>query len=358
MDIFYSPNNNNKLNVNTHQAPVTDTRARFRNTLSTQQDWFDIWLRHFASSAAGIWTTEGEQKPAIPYTLKELPAFGFRLPVATGAVNSHTPRYDLLGKLDSPQDHLKKMMKDLGVAMLHFPYLSPHSALLTATRDGIPGLLTKLEACETAPYIETAGDWDTYWASRGKSRREWGRRERKLMNKDNVRFTCLRDWTEIAPIFHDILEIEATGWKGREGSAIIQNDETLGFYTELARHWAEDDMLRLFLLYEDDTPIAFELDAEYNGILHCFKHGYVESYAKSGPGQVLRMQVLRWAFANEAVCIFDMFGPDTEAKRKWATDAEELLTLRIFQPSPRGWLAWLRFSFAPRLKARFSTRTG
>jgi len=69
------------------------------------------------------------------------------------------------------------------------------------------------------------------------------------------------------------------------------------------------------------------------------------------------MQIPRWAFANETLQIFDMFGPDTEAKRKWATGAEELLSLRIFQPTPLGMLAWLRYAIAPRVKARFSTKS-
>ena len=264
--------------MNKHQTPSTGACALFSHTLSAQQDWFDIWMKHFGTSEPRIWAADPEQTLAIPYIHKKLPIFGIPVPIAMGAVNAHTPRFDLLGKMDSPRDCLKKMMKELGVAMLYFSYLSPKSTLLTAAGNGIPGLLTHLESCETAPYIETTGDWKTYWANRGKSRRE-----RKLMNKENIRFTCLRDWHEIAPVFNDILAIEASGWKGREGSAIIQHEDTLGFYTELAHHWEEKGVLRLFLLYEDDIPIAFELDAEYNGILHCFKHGYLESHAKTGP---------------------------------------------------------------------------
>jgi len=330
----------------------------FKSTLSNTDYWFDIWLENFGKeSEARIWQPDtGDQRPRIPYVRKTLSAAGIPVPAASGAVNAHTPRYDILGNAESLSTSLQEMMNDLGVAMLQFPYLSPVSQLASRIREDSSGLLVHFEHCETAPYVATTGDWDAYWAGRGKSRREWGRRERKLMNREDTQFTCLTEWQDIAPIWNTILEIEASGWKGRAGSAIIQHRNTLNFYTTLAKHWAEAGCLRLFLLYDEGIPIAFELDAEFNGILHCFKHGYLESHAKAGPGQVLRIQILRWAFANEQVKIFDMFGPDTEAKRKWATHSEDLLTLKVFRPSPLGILAWSRFSLAPRIKAKIKGR--
>ena len=337
----------------------------FKNTLSTTSRWFEIWLDSFGKEMnSGTWHDSGNasgdspegdsQAPHIPYSRKAFSVLGMPIPAALGAVDSHTPRFDIQGDLNTPAASLQKMMNELGVVMLQFPYLSPVSELASKVNTNTPGLLVHVEPCETAPYTATTGDWDEFWTGLGKSRRELGRRERKFMGKEDARFTLLTDWQEIEPIFREVLEIEASGWKGREGSAIVQDENTLKFYTSLAKHWAEAGYLRLFLLYEGDTPVAFELDAEFNGILHCFKHGYLDSYSKQGPGQVLRVLILRWAFENEAVKVFDMFGPDSDAKRKWATGSEELVTLKIFKRSPLGMLAWLRFSLAPRLKAKVS----
>lgn len=334
-------------------------KSRFRDTLSTHPRWFEIWLKHFSTqNESGIWQARDKSSDIrFPY-IRKTPSIGrCTIPMASAAVNSHTPRYDVLGD-DLPADLgpcLQEMMHELGVTMLQFPYLSPMSRLLTCVDDRRNGVLIHLESCETAPYACTTGDWEAYWAARGKSRREWGRRERKFMNRPGARFVCLTQWDEIAPLWRNILQIEASGWKGRSGTAIIQHDNTLNFYTELAQWWAAEGLLRLFLLYDDTTPVAFELDAEYNGILHCFKHGYLESHAKQGPGQVLRIQILRWAFDRPDVFIFDMFGPDTEAKRKWATHDEELMTLKVFSHSPKGYLAWARYSLGPRLKQRISS---
>jgi hypothetical protein len=79
----------------------------------------------------------------------------------------------------------------------------------------------------------------------------------------------------------------------------------------------------------------------------------LESYAKQGVGQVLRTRILRQAFDNPKIEIFDMFGPETPAKNKWATHSEELFVLRIFKKSPFGILAWFRYHIAPRIKRKF-----
>lgn len=329
-------------------------QSLFKSTLSTDRRWFETWLRHFgAPGQSGFWRTgHGGALVEIPYVLETLYIGGFPLRCARGAVNAHTPRYDILGTLGTPAEVLTSMMDDLGAAMLRFPYLSPESELLHKTQANPGSLLIDIGHCERAPYIDTASNWDEYWSSRGKSRLEWARKERKLLGNDDTKVVCLTQWDAIEPIFTDILEIEASGWKGQQGSAIVQDRNLLTFYTELSRYWAEQGWLRLFILYAGALPVAFELDAEFNGILHIFKHGYLESWAKSGPGQVLRMQVLRSAFENDGVQLADMFGPSTDFKGKWATHDEELQTLTVYRKSPAGLLAWCRYAAAPRLKAR------
>lgn len=82
--------------------------------------------------------------------------------------------------------------------------------------------------------------------------------------------------------------------------------------------------------------------------------GYLESAAKLSLGQVLRIQVLRWAFAQ----LFDMINPATEFKLKGATGVEDIYSLRIFRRSPGGLLAWSRYVAAPGLKAKMSHVAG
>ncbi|HKO87463.1 MAG TPA: GNAT family N-acetyltransferase [Burkholderiales bacterium] len=324
---------------------MTNSRDDF---ISTSPQWFTAWLKYFGGPAGQLWQdTQSGDRAAIAIQ-RERATIG-PIPIAIGraAANSHTPRFDALGKLDDASS-VERLMRDMNVAMLSFPYLSAQSQLLRAVQAS--ALLHQVEFCEAAPFIDCRGSWDDYWQSRGKSRTEWGRRERRLMEDQKARCAMLTQWDEIEPIFEQILAIEASGWKGQEGSAIVQSPQTLGFYKEMARYWSEAGALRLFVLYIGEQAAAFELNAEYRGVLNCIKHGYDEALAKQGPGQVLRMQVLKWAFAQPQIKTFDMYGPQTEAKMKWATGVENLHTLRVFRDSLSGRLAHLRYVGLPKLK--------
>lgn len=339
-------------------AAVADHPLFLQPGLSTTAGWFRLWLEAFGDGRAGIWRDRSPGHPGIPYQRTNQRVGPFYLAAASGAANAHTPRYDILGELDDPAPVLTRMMAELDVSFLSFPYLSAGSKLLRAVRENPGGLLYHLDACESSPYVDCTGGWDEYWASRGTSRATWGRRERRLMGDQGARLACLTEWDEVAPVFDAVLAIEASGWKGQLGSAIVQSPQTLAFYSRAAQAWAGEGRLRLFVLYLHDRPVAFELNALSGGVLNGVKHGYLESCAKLAPGQVLRIQVLRWAFARPEIGLFDMLGPATEFKLNWATGVEDLYTLRIFRRSPGGMSAWSRFVAAPRLKAKLAALAG
>lgn len=124
----------------------------------------------------------------------------------------------------------------------------------------------------------------------------------------------------------------------------------------IARQWANDGALRLFILSIDKRIIAFQLNAQYGGVLYHVKVGFLEDYATLSPGQALQLQILRWAFGNPDVSAFDLLGGGgraAENKLKWATDAETLYTLYVFRKNVSGLTAWMRLVVAPALKTLF-----
>ena len=218
----------------------------FKNTLSNTRSWFQAWLNCFDPGDAGIWQFDDVE---IPYYTGKASIFGVSVPAAFSATNSHTPRYDVIGEVKNSNGILAKLLDDLGVAFVELSGLSQNSYIMQNKVNLAKNVLYSVDTIEYAPYIDTTNTWDHYWQSIGSSRRELGRRERKFFEKENSRFVCLSNWEEISPIFDDVLKIEASGWKGKQGSAIIQNPDVYKFYRRLAENWSENGYLRLFLLY-------------------------------------------------------------------------------------------------------------
>lgn len=326
------------------------------DTVSTTTGWFDAWLAAFGTEGDGIWVPPDKPDDlGIPYVKGQYTVGAIRIPMATGATNDHTPRYDILGELSQPAYALQAMMKECGVSLLSFSYLSENSRLLRAIRKNDAGLLYYVDFCETSPYVDCTVSWEEYWHSRGKTKATWKRRERKLFNDRHAQFECVTEWGRAEFILPEVFAIEASGWKGQAGSAIQQDRSTLAFYTTIARQWADDGALRLFILSIDQQIVAFQLNALYGGVLYHVKVGYLEEYAALSPGQALQLRILRWAFDNPDIQAFDMLGGGgraAENKLKWATHAETLHTLYVFRKDLCGLIAWARLVLAPASKAR------
>ncbi len=317
-------------------------------------EYFDAWLDAFGGARGDIWRSQDGGPVAIAFVRRDLRLGPLRIAAACGASNDHTARYDIVGELKEPAGQLGTMLEALGVSLISFDYLARDSRLLSAVRANDHGLWHHVDYCEDSPCVDCQQPWEQYWISRGTTRQLWARRERKLMERMGAVFHCLDRWEEIEPLLPAVYEVEASGWKGTQGSAIKQNPMTLGFYNRCLRHWAERGWLRLFLLELKGSIIAFQIAALDSGVIYQIKVGYDECHAALSPGQVLQLQLLRWAFANERILAYDMLGGGGKAaanKRKWATDATPLYTLRVFRRSLGGGVAWLRFVVAPQLKA-------
>jgi CelD/BcsL family acetyltransferase involved in cellulose biosynthesis len=229
--------------------------------------------------------------------------------------------------------------------------VSEHSRLLRGIERHGDRKLIQRDLFESASFVDCTLDWDSYWASRGKNLRSNLLSIEKKLQSSRVEVLWMSEWKDIEPLRETIYEVEASGWKGRGGTAIVQNERVKGFYDQLLPDFSKRGLLRLFLLRIDGELVAFELNTLYRGILSALKGGFRESHSRLSPGQFLRYRFLRWAFAEPEVMFYDMLGPASETKTRWATGSETLLTIRAFRPSLAGLLFRARFVTGPKIKA-------
>lgn len=320
-------------------------------TLFASSTWFGHWLAAFGGPESGYWPTLTDATaPRIAYTIQTRHIGPLTLRIATAAANSHTPRFDVVGQSIPTQGQLRQMMKHLDVSALIFPYLSGSSRLMQSVTFEEKQFRWQRDVCEEAPFICCTGNWDAYLNSRGQTRRtSWQKYERRMQRTGGV-FEVLFSPEDISPCIPEILQIEMSGWKGRAGSSITQDSATRRFYEGLSEDLARMGKLRLFLIRRNGQIIAFQLATLHEGILSGLKTSYLDVFAKESPGQILQYWITRWAFAEENVNTYDLLGPSSEYKLRFATGVEKLETLYVFAPNVGGIFAWLRWSVAPRIK--------
>jgi CelD/BcsL family acetyltransferase involved in cellulose biosynthesis len=144
------------------------------------------------------------------------------------------------------------------------------------------------------------------------------RKSRKLQTIGAVRIRRVENADPKA--LQAFYNLEQSGWKGQEGTAIACAESTRQFYNEIAAEAEEFGYLALYFLEVNDKPIAAQFGLRLSGRYFMPKIAYDESQKEHSPGHLLTHGILADCIAD-GYSEFDFIGPRAEYKAKW-TDAE------------------------------------
>jgi len=130
-------------------------------------------------------------------------------------------------------------------------------------------------------------------------------------------------------------DLEASGWKGKQGTAIDRSPETRQFYDDVAQAAADRGILSLDFLELDGKPIAGHFAFGFRGRYLLAKAGYDERFHRYSPGQLLVQELLNKAQAF-GIKEIDFVGPAAWSESRWASQRRTHLGIRIFQKSLYG----------------------
>jgi CelD/BcsL family acetyltransferase involved in cellulose biosynthesis len=214
------------------------------------------------------------------------------------------------------------------------------------------GMLLLLEAGSRSSVVATGGelgDWVEQSHSTWKKRL---RRYRRKMDKDyEATFEIARSPTDLEAELAEGFALEAGGWKGAAGTAIVSTPETADFYREIAAAFHDRGELRLSRIALDGEAVAFSFCIEHGGRLYSLKAGYDESFRRIVPGLVMQLSIIEACFERE-VETYELLGEETEWKAKLATSTLSHVTLRAYRRNLFGVSRYLyRGALRPRLRS-------
>ena len=145
--------------------------------------------------------------------------------------------------------------------------------------------------------------------------------------------------------------LEASGWKGAEGTAIKCDPHTRQFYDAVAQAAARDGYLSLDFLELNGKPIAGHFGFNLRGRYFLAKAGYDEAFRHYGPGQLLVNEILGQT-PERGLREFDFVGPATWDESRWASARRTNYRVFIFR---KNWYGALLY--AARISARDAVRS-
>ncbi|MBI5266461.1 MAG: GNAT family N-acetyltransferase [candidate division Zixibacteria bacterium] len=89
------------------------------------------------------------------------------------------------------------------------------------------------------------------------------------------------------------IALEASGWKGKLGTAIACSPIDMRFFDELSRCGFERGQLQMLMLRLDDRPIAMQYNLRSRRAVFALKIAYDEEFKRYSPGMLLGVEAFR-----------------------------------------------------------------
>jgi CelD/BcsL family acetyltransferase involved in cellulose biosynthesis len=135
-------------------------------------------------------------------------------------------------------------------------------------------------------------DGDYLAHQRSHRRREQARMRRRLSETLGTELVALDRAGDEAAV-ERFLQLEASGWKGRAGTAFASNPTHAELFREICRNYAAQGRLQLLSLEAGGRAVAMKCNLSAGDELFCFKIAHDERLSAYSPGVMLELDNVR-----------------------------------------------------------------
>jgi CelD/BcsL family acetyltransferase involved in cellulose biosynthesis len=199
------------------------------------------------------------------------------------------------------------------------------------------GSLFTNRANTATAHVTFRTDWKAIEANMSPSSRTFLRRKRKLAEREGQLELEVLSPTPatVDDQLREVFRVEASGWKGRRGTAILSDPQLHSFYLNYGRRAAALGILRLFFLRIGPAIAAVRMAVEHSHRLWELKIGYDERWARCSPGVLLTHETLRHA-CEQGLEGFEFLGRAEKWQCHWPVELRTFSAVRFYPLNIRG----------------------
>ncbi|WP_404289331.1 GNAT family N-acetyltransferase [Microvirga sp. RSM25] len=207
-------------------------------------DWVDAFLQHKLSPGEHwlcCFSYIGDRLVGVlPVIITPHRILGSSWPTLRTPSDAHTPSGDVLLAGDQAEPAFKALLAELRRQVPHHLSLEmkavrQNSPVWESIKEGGSGYTIRLGLRSQYSFLNVKEDADTYWSSLGNIRRNVRRYRKKLDSRGQVTVEMRKGSTGAEDFLPEYLALEASGWKGRRGTAMIGEAKVIAFYTTCHR---------------------------------------------------------------------------------------------------------------------------
>lgn len=150
-------------------------------------------------------------------------------------------------------------------------------------------------------------DADSYWEEnvRPKKRKELRRLQKRLAELGELKARSLTTAGELSAWCDAFLDLEASGWKGREGTALRCSASDTAFFRAAAEGAFAAGLLNMLRLDLDGRAIAMLVNFHHGAGAFSFKIAIDEALGRFSPGVLIEIENLRAVQGDAAIAWMD-----------------------------------------------------
>lgn len=197
------------------------------------------------------------------------------------------------------------------------------------------GYLYDVDSVYKHYFVDTSEDFDSYLTRfKGKTlnslKRKIKKVERSNFQEESVRIfktpEAVNEFISLAK------EISETSYQEKLLGRVLPMDAD---FIKKMKTLAEEDRFRGYILYAEDTPIAYNLCPIYGqGILLYDYTGYNPEYNKYSAGTVLQYKIIEQCFFEKQIAVYDLCTGEGKHKEFFATGYKTCCDVFYFPATP------------------------
>jgi CelD/BcsL family acetyltransferase involved in cellulose biosynthesis len=277
-------------------------------------DW-ELAINAFARGrggafALGSWSDAAELTGLLP-VISMWRAYKIPLPALVSA--------DPYGTLSTPlldRDHAEQAATDIlhgarqaGAHALILRDTAPDGAAMKAFTEALrrDGIKPRVLQSHVRAALDARRDADVllHEALGHKKLKELRRQRNRLADHGSVDFDIARTPGEVAAAIETFLKLEASGWKGKRGTALVQDDGDAASIRRATSALAASGQCEIVTLTAGAVPVASAIVLRHLDRAFYFKLGVDERFSKFSPGVQLTLELTRHLCADPAIAMAD-----------------------------------------------------
>lgn len=305
-------------------------------------NWFHNWGNSFLrDKPIHVVTLEDNDQlvSVMPLYKEKIPYLKTQISVLKSMTNWHSHRFDLLSKHDSEDVFCKTISAafeegNANVIVLNFvPENSYIFKWLNKASERMNWDYVTTEHSENFQ-VKEANTFEEFLGQLdGKFRRNMKAVEKKGQAIQNLSLKKLTDEKEIEYFLEKGFAIEASGWKGNQGTAITCDQSVRRFYEGIAKDLFKRGEFEAYLLGTEENDLAFFYCIKGFGVTRALKIGSNENFRNLAPGMLITIEVLKLLHEKKNFNIWDFCGGHARWKKDWGNHSEKLYNVAIYNDS-------------------------